>query len=874
MTAYLIEITAIWAILYLVFFCFLRKETFFELNRWYLLSSIVMGLALPALKLIAINLWSNDTSITIIALSQIQEFPYFLSQSITPDSPSAITIFFAILKVVYILGAAFFIARLTKGLYSIYNLYQIGYKQPHGHHTIVKTYQDHLPFSFLRYVFISTTTPLSDNYNEILSHELKHVRSFHTIDVLFLEILNIVFWFHPMVYFYKSAIRQTHEYIADEAALISTSKKAYGNLLVKQAISGIQIALVNHFFHSHIKTRINMMYQTKSSKKAWVKYLFSIPVIALFTIIFISQRNAIASIDTPISNSSIETMIIDTIIPITPPIAQVEEIYKVVEQMPMWKGCETKECSDNALIKYLYEKLKYPEIAKTNGVEGRVYVQFVIDQNGSIYNSKIVRDIGSGCGEAALEVVKSMNNAGVSWQSGLQRGKKVKVLYTLPIIFELDKKRKNNIDPSTSINKVTDHIYKVVDHMPLWDGNTTKHSSDSALIKYVYDNIKYPELARKNKIEGRVYVQFVIGIDGKVRNSKIVRNIGDGCGEEVLRMVKTMNEGGPFWEPGILDGQKVNVLYTLPVSFIIEKKDELETLQTLVPNKNQKINIDDEASITPEDIDNALYLLDGKEISKTELKNIDPTSILSLHIIKGKEARIKYPEYNNGRVVDITSISFEGGNSLRTSAIPNPKDIKSVLNNHWLLKDNENFQGTVRYFLNKNEIPENEAKLYYINYPNDPIRISFSHIPESLYSENTIINVSFSTPDLIKEKSTHAQWSNAMGIKSKGPRREAAATLDSKKVKSDDFNSKLSPTLKITRSNGWKVSFEYTSKTRGRITARIHDISGKVVDQKNLDKTEDLMSTQLIIRDINSGIYILSIVDELDITSKQFSYTM
>lgn len=104
----------------------------------------------------------------------------------------------------------------------------------------------------------------------------------------------------------------------------------------------------------------------------------------------------------------------------------------------MFGGCTDKACSDKKLIEYLYKNLKYPAIARENGVEGRVYIQFVVEKNGKVTDTKIVRDIGAGCGEAALKVVDNMNDLGEAWKPGKQRGTAVRVLYTLPVTFKLE----------------------------------------------------------------------------------------------------------------------------------------------------------------------------------------------------------------------------------------------------------------------------------------------------------------------------------------------------------------------------------------------------------------------------------------------------
>lgn len=132
--------------------------------------------------------------------------------------------------------------------------------------------------------------------------------------------------------------------------------------------------------------------------------------------------------------------------PPPPPAPEVEEIFKVVEQMPRFPGCEDEpgdnkakeDCAKQKMLEYIYKNLKYPAIARENGVEGMCVIQFVVSKTGAVTEAKIVRDIGAGCGGAALDIVEKMNSLPQKWTPGKQRGRNVKVLYTLPVRFKLE----------------------------------------------------------------------------------------------------------------------------------------------------------------------------------------------------------------------------------------------------------------------------------------------------------------------------------------------------------------------------------------------------------------------------------------------------
>ncbi len=132
--------------------------------------------------------------------------------------------------------------------------------------------------------------------------------------------------------------------------------------------------------------------------------------------------------------------------PPPPPKQEADEIFKVVEQMPRFPGCENqggsdaekKACSDKKMLEFIYKNIKYPAIARENGVEGTVVVQFVVDKDGSISNAKVVRDIGAQCGDEALRVVNLMNQKNLKWTPGKQRGRPVRVQFNLPVKFRLE----------------------------------------------------------------------------------------------------------------------------------------------------------------------------------------------------------------------------------------------------------------------------------------------------------------------------------------------------------------------------------------------------------------------------------------------------
>jgi protein TonB len=104
-----------------------------------------------------------------------------------------------------------------------------------------------------------------------------------------------------------------------------------------------------------------------------------------------------------------------------------QEIFQIVEEMPSFPGGEAK------LMEYVAKNIKYPQIARETGIQGRVFVGFVVEPDGSISNVKLLRGIGGGCDEEAMRVIKSLPK----WKPGKQRGKAVRVSYQIPVFFKL-----------------------------------------------------------------------------------------------------------------------------------------------------------------------------------------------------------------------------------------------------------------------------------------------------------------------------------------------------------------------------------------------------------------------------------------------------
>lgn len=226
------------------------------------------------------------------------------------------------------------------------------------------------------------------------------------------------------------------------------------------------------------------------------------------------------------------------------------EIFQVVEEQPMFPG------GMEEMMKFLQQNIKYPKEAQEQGKQGRVIVQFVVNKDGSISNDSIVRSVDPLLDAEALRVVRSMPN----WTPGKQKGKPVRVRFTLPVTFHLNGDAPKQATEAKQPEATDDKIFQVVEDQPEFPGGM------EALMKHLSKEIKYPKEAQDKGTQGRVIVQFVVRKDGSITDAKVMKPVDPLLDAEALRVVSEM----PNWTPGKQRGEAVNVRFTLPVMFRLQ----------------------------------------------------------------------------------------------------------------------------------------------------------------------------------------------------------------------------------------------------------------------------------------------------------------
>ena len=434
---------------------FLKKDTHFAMNRFYLLATALLSVMLPF------------SSLNICLVDVPERYGYLLDaisvgsgmvRDVLPANPRM----FEIITICYTAGVAVF---LTGFLIRIARLLLIirseGFAEHNGMKLVFLPEGSGSPFSFFRYVFITREHYHSPEAQEMLMHEQVHIRQRHSVDLLLLEMLTIVQWVNPFIWMYRKSVKHIHEYIADDGVIRqSYDKEAYQFVLLHIGTGLIANTITNNFNHSLLKRRFIMMNRSKSLPHTRWKIIAIIPVMAVLLLVFSDVSGgyldqalswgqpgrAMAGL-LPAEASSEGT---EGLQPAAyTPQGQDDSVFVKVDVAPSFIG------GQEALVKYISGNIHYPDEAKKQGIQGTVFVSFQINEKGKVTNGKVLRGIGSGCDEEALRVIMSMPD----WDPGKNGEKPVKVNITLPIKFALsDKDHEKDVGTDVKTDTRKDNI--------------------------------------------------------------------------------------------------------------------------------------------------------------------------------------------------------------------------------------------------------------------------------------------------------------------------------------------------------------------------------------------------------------------------------
>lgn len=599
MAIYILKVNLSLILFYLCYKLLFQRDTFWMLRRFYLLASILFSFIYP---LISVEGWikKQEPIMTAIASIQLDEFV------ITANQTEKLTFFTLenVLWAVFGFVVLLLLIRFFIQLFSIFKRRIQGEKIILQNIPVIRLMEKIMPFSFFRWIFINPLLHTQTETAEILEHEQTHVRQWHSIDVIIAQVQTILCWFNPAAWLLEREIRFNLEFLADNQVIKSGFEpKKYQYHLLRLTYEPADSKLGNEFSVLPIKKRIKMMNTRKTKKMGLLKYALIVPI-AIVMLLLSNMQEMIAATktfvakvvtqeDNPVISSNVATLNLDAELNLDakiehqnseiakftePKIVKNEDvkIQGIEEEPPTFPGGVSE------LYKWLGKNIIYPKEAQEKGIQGNVYVKFVVTEKGKITQTKILRGVDPILDAEAIRVVSAMPD----WIPGKKDGQIASMNYTLPIQFKLMNNESETAttkkESDTDIAKSSDNdILLSVDTPPTFPGGI------EALYRWLSENMKYPDISNEIGVSGQIFVQFIVDENGKVTEPKIFsstfkednnktknkeitsEDIEKGkkaLEDEAIRVVSAL----PNFNPGKHEGKVVKVKYNLPIQFTLQ----------------------------------------------------------------------------------------------------------------------------------------------------------------------------------------------------------------------------------------------------------------------------------------------------------------
>jgi len=437
-----------------------------------------------------------------------------------------------IILTIYITGTVIFLIRLlTQSIVLIHLMFKYRIKSLEGIR-IVENEKYGLPFSFFNVVFINPKFHTQANLPEILAHEKVHIREFHWFDLLFTELLTVIFWFNPFIWFFEHAIKQNHEYLADQGVLAQGHSVArYQALLINQLMGMQIIGITNNLNFALNTNRFKMMTKMKTSASRRIKFAWALPAIALLLFAFAEPEYKAKPMETlnPVTNiqkGEKEQVIHGKVVK--------EENKKPLPGASIIiKGTSIGTVSDSEGNFTLTNP--NPEVDKKTG---GLITEFVISYVG--YQTVSER-FGPILGQPDKEGVTT------SYDFPLKEGV---IVIDLP-----DYKNVPPPPPPPAMNDDGEELFIVVEDLPKYPGGM------QGLAMHIQEQKK--KLASTVNLNGKAKIAFTVNEMGKITNIKRVTSDNDLVGKAGVVIVEHLAD----WTPGKQRGKPVPVNYILPIEF-------------------------------------------------------------------------------------------------------------------------------------------------------------------------------------------------------------------------------------------------------------------------------------------------------------------
>ena len=555
---YLAQSALCLAALYLIFKVAMSHETLHVFNRVILLGSVILSALLPLCRVKVVKEYDAAPTVASIEVDDM-----VLVENVPELGIDFVSLFKDIAVAAFVIGVAFMLVRLAYGIYSVWRLIHSGRVSVITDDvTLTVVSELSTPFSWFGHI-VASEEDMKVYRDMILSHELAHIRLRHSWDVMFVDLALCLWWFNPAMWLLRRELQALHEYQADDAVLNEgVDAKNYQMLLIKRAAGARLHSVANCLNHSNLKNRITMMCKKNSSRWAAAKALLVLPVVAISLSAFATTVYVPREVQDKVTENSVNEQISQTESNASAmqESQQDDRPFIKVEKMPTFDGGKSLVGFQN----WIQNNIRYPKEALAKGVGGRVIFQFVVERDGTPSSFNVLKSPDKSLADEVERVFKTSPK----WEAGEQGGKKVRVLYTVPVVFttpsaetqEFEQQKQNFEAQKQNFEQQKDLAYIKVEKMPTFQGGDL----------YVFRNwmqsqIQYPAEAAAKNISGRVIFSFVVEKDGSTSDFTVLQAPDKLLADEVERIFKTC----PKWEPGTQRGEKVRVKYTVPIVFAL-----------------------------------------------------------------------------------------------------------------------------------------------------------------------------------------------------------------------------------------------------------------------------------------------------------------
>lgn len=437
MMVYLWSVTFLIGVLWIYFYVSNRNTDHPAYTRYLLIGGVLLSFVAPWIAMLIRTHFPQADGIFTFQLPELVVGAQGIPESTQSSELPSMAI------MIYLVGVIFFAGRWSWSAYRIYERYWSIHPVRLGGIKIFSDPSVQIPFAFFKRIYLPEGMgPDSPDGSLAIAHEKAHIEGRHHLDNLIMILARIVLWFHPALPALHKKLRLAHELEVDSRVIQQSDPYDYASLLVKYSSGSTRFQWVSPFAQSVTEKRLHMILTQSNVMKRPAKLLFGLALLTGLAWFTSCQDNTVDTLSEDLTESSkVELPSKGAAMPENGD----DQVYRVVEQMPLFPGCqdqqlageEMTQCAQRKMLDFIYENLKYPEDAKEEGIEGTTVVQFVVDKDGYTRDFTLARGIHPSCDEESLRVLRLMKDNAIRWEPGIQNGKKVHVQMTLPIRYAL-----------------------------------------------------------------------------------------------------------------------------------------------------------------------------------------------------------------------------------------------------------------------------------------------------------------------------------------------------------------------------------------------------------------------------------------------------